>query len=666
MSLLLPGVASLVVSLVLLVLGQSSATIALAATATFPAVYLLAQQASGAGGVVGKVVSSGKGLLEEEEERAARKAQKKLKKVEEARKKVAAKLASITQTQESDKAKVHTTSALTHSHSLTLNQHRWSLGCDSAASVSCATDCWLCPLCARDLCPVVGVPACGVQSEGEDDEEGADGGEEKRGGVGGAAAAVGGAAAAMTKTAAKKAKKEAARKAEEERLKAEVDARKKAEEAEKKKKKKAAKKEGATPTSTSTSTSTSTATAQPTTSATDSPVAGKATAAALSGRDAAKEEGGWEVQKSDKPSASKAAGSNKAKAAAASSSSAASASSRDGRAGTTKGGPAGDAESKDSFSSPSTSSASGGGPDAYEEMYIPFKHHAQLIGSKGAVLQQLQQGTGAKIDMPKKDSGSTKVQLTGSADAVKAAKGAIESLIGKGYSTITHPGWVHDDVTVEERHFGLIIGPGGTHIQQIQQKVRPRTSTPHHCLPRNGPAAADPAVLCWCVAGYVGVDVCVCVVCGQTGTRINLPEKESGSTKVVIVGKKEDVRSARLAIKELIQDGFSPLTHDNYVKREVAFPKDKLHVLIGAKGQTIKSIQGNSKAKVNIPDRGSGPAGEADVKVSIVGTPEAVAQAEKEISRLLIPVQVVEEEPEEEYVNGTWAQSGPTEDELWE
>ena len=134
----------------------------------------------------------------------------------------------------------------------------------------------------------------------------------------------------------------------------------------------------------------------------------------------------------------------------------------------------------------------------------------------------------------------------------------------------------------------------------------------------------------------------------------------------MIVGKKEDVRSARLAIKELIADGFSPLTHDNFVKKEVHFPKDKLHVLIGAKGQTIKSIQGNSKAKINIPDRGTGPAGESDVRITVVGTPEAVAQAEKEISRLLIPVQVVEEEAEEEYRDGTWGQSGPTEDELWE
>ena len=222
--------------------------------------------------------------------------------------------------------------------------------------------------------------------------------------------------------------------------------------------------------------------------------------------------------------------------------------------------------------------------------------------------------------MPKKDSGSTKVQITGSSEGVAAAKGAIDSLISKGYSTITHPGFVHDDVSVPEDKVGHIIGPSGAYIKAIQDKTK---------------------------------------------TRINLPEKDSGSSRVTIVGKKEDVRNARLAIKELLTDGYSPLTHDGFVKREVAFPADKLHVLIGSKGQTIKSIQGNSKARIRIPER-SAAQGQQEVQIAVVGTSEQVAQAEKEIKRLLIPATVVEEQPEEEYVNGTWSEAGPTEDELWE
>ena len=446
------------------------------------------------------------------------------------------------------------------------------------------------------------------ESDGGDEEEAAVGAAES----GDAAAGSSGSGAALTKTALKKAKKEEKKRQEEEKQRAEEEAKKKADEAEKKKQKKAAKKQagggagggaGAGAAAAADSGSGDTAGESASTSSTAAPPQSKEDLA------------GWEVQKSDKPPSNKSSSLKGAQTAGAKPSSSRK---RD------------DGESKESeAASASASSSASAGSEVYEEMYIPFKHHAQLIGSKGATLQQLQSGSGCKIDMPKKDSGSTKVQLTGSAEAVQAARGAIDSLISKGYSTLTHPGFVHDDVTVEERQLGLIIGPSGAYIKAIQSK---------------------------------------------TATRISLPDKEAdgagagsgGSKKVVIVGKKEDVRSARLAIRELLADGFSPLTHDGFVKREVSFPKDRLHQLIGSKGQTIKSIQGNSKARINIPDRSAGAGGEQDVKVSVIGTPEAVAQAEKEIARLLIPVQVVEEEAEEEYRDGTWSEAGPTEDELWE
>ncbi len=431
---------------------------------------------------------------------------------------------------------------------------------------------------ARAAKPAAAAGSAGRSEEDEDEEDdeaesGASGAEEKK---------------ALTKTAQKKAKKEAAKKKEEERVKAEAEAKKKAEEAEKKKAKK--KKVKKTDGEGSTSSSAAETQASPT---------------AASGQQSKSADEGWEVQKSDKPSSNKPASTKGQPASAASNAAATSAAS---------------AKSASKKADKEGGAAAGYSPESYEEMYIPFKFHAQLIGAKGATLQQLQQGTGAKIDMPKKDSGSTKVQITGPSEAVAAAKGAIDSLMTKGYSTITHVGFVHDDLSVPDDKMGHIIGPSGAYIKAIQDKTK---------------------------------------------TRINLPDKDSGSNRVTIVGKKEDVRSARLAIKELLVDGYSPLTHEGFVKREVAFPADKLHVLIGAKGQTIKSIQGNSKARIRIPER-SAAQGQSEVQIAVVGTNEQVAQAEREIKRLLIPVTVVEEEPEEEYTNGTWGESGPTEDELWE
>jgi len=116
---------------------------------------------------------------------------------------------------------------------------------------------------------------------------------------------------------------------------------------------------------------------------------------------------------------------------------------------------------------------------------------------------------------------------------------------------------------------------------------------------------------------------------------------------------------ARQALKDLIKEGYSTLTHEGYIKKELSFPKDKLHLLIGKAGQTIKSIQGNTKTKINIPERSSG----SDL-ISIIGNEAGVQQAEKEILRLLEPPEA--EPVAEEYVNGTWSEAGPTEDELWD
>jgi rRNA processing protein Krr1/Pno1/outer membrane biosynthesis protein TonB len=249
-------------------------------------------------------------------------------------------------------------------------------------------------------------------------------------------------------------------------------------------------------------------------------------------------------------------------------------------------------------------------PETVLELYIPAKFHALLIGKDASTLKVLQAGSGARIEMPKKDSGSTKVQIIGDAPSVANCNSAIHSLITYGYSQITHPGTVHDDIHVDTKNFGAVIGPKGDYLKSIQSK---------------------------------------------TNTRINFPEKDSNSERVTIVGKKDDVRAARLAIKELLADGYSPLTHEGLIKKDIDFPKDKVHVLVGPKGQTIKSIQGDTKTKINIKPTG----------VTIVGPPEGVARAERQIDKLLTPPTIVEEDPEEEYVNGTWAHSQTNEDDLW-
>jgi len=148
-------------------------------------------------------------------------------------------------------------------------------------------------------------------------------------------------------------------------------------------------------------------------------------------------------------------------------------------------------------------------------------------------------------------------------------------------------------VSVPLAKHGLIIGPMGKHMRSLQEK---------------------------------------------TGTKINMPDKASCSNKVTIVGPKDSIRECRDAIRDLIHDGFSVLTHEGWVKEEVHFPRDQLGKLIGAKGQNIKSIKGNTSTEIRVPK-----SDDIDQDTIVVaGLPSGVAQAKKEILRYLDEPAVVD------------------------
>jgi rRNA processing protein Krr1/Pno1 len=255
------------------------------------------------------------------------------------------------------------------------------------------------------------------------------------------------------------------------------------------------------------------------------------------------------------------------------------------------------------------------------EIIVPTKQHAIIIGPKGATLQQIQAGSGATIDMPKRETASSKINITGTPAQVAAAKNAIESLTDRGFSTLTHPGILSDEVTVDPKLIGLILGKNAETLRTIQSK---------------------------------------------TNTRINLPDKgtTAKTAKITIVGEKDGVKLAKATLKQLITDGFSPLTHEGYVKVDIVYPKERLGLLIGPNGQTIKSIQGNTKTRINIPDKTSN-----SQYVSVVGQPAGVAQAEKEILRLLEPPAPIPEPEESDLATEeAWGQqhTAQGEDALWE
>ncbi len=223
-------------------------------------------------------------------------------------------------------------------------------------------------------------------------------------------------------------------------------------------------------------------------------------------------------------------------------------------------------------------------------MEIATKYHSTVIGRKGAHLHALEEGTGTKIQMPKRDSGDTSVTITGEELAVQRCQQAIRNLVKRGYSKITHPGTQSGSVIVPANKRAAVIGKKWENINAIQ---------------------------------------------AATNTRVNMPERDSGNNQAIIVGKKEDIAVAREALQNLIDLGFSELTHPNYSRASIKFPVEYIKHLIGPKGQTVKSISGSTNCRIDTRD----PSG----NVIVVGPADGVAQARKEIQALL--EKIVEPQP---------------------
>jgi len=219
-----------------------------------------------------------------------------------------------------------------------------------------------------------------------------------------------------------------------------------------------------------------------------------------------------------------------------------------------------------------------------DEVIVPPRMHGRLIGPGGATLTMIRDACKVTIDIPDKKSGRSNIVITGSLLDVRRAKKVIDDLANKGYSSVTHPGQADGHISVPSDFTKVLIGSKGATIKALMTK---------------------------------------------TDCKINVPEKDGTDTaRIEIIGSKDNIKKAKDAIRSLQKYGWSEITHPDEVKEEIEFPFDKLSILIGRAGQTIKSIQGNTKTKIHVPKNSEDP-------VVIVGKAELIPQAKKEILKLL-------------------------------
>lgn len=262
----------------------------------------------------------------------------------------------------------------------------------------------------------------------------------------------------------------------------------------------------------------------------------------------------------------------------------------------------------------------GPGPSADKttEMQVPRDLVGYIIGRGGETIRDLQQKSGARIQIVREEPGAAQtpyrhVSIAGADDAIETAKDLVQKLIdermngGRDYgggmggdrsNRYGGPGQNPDGSETMEFHVpnervGLIIGRGGTTIKSIQMR---------------------------------------------TGASINIPQTPDPNNPsmrlITITGTRDAKDAAKYEINSILSDeggrgGYGGST----IYMQV--PNDRVGVVIGKRGETVKSIQDRFSVRVQIPTvpDANNPALRT---ISIQGPQDALIRAKEEIDMVIL------------------------------
>jgi predicted RNA-binding protein YlqC (UPF0109 family) len=141
-----------------------------------------------------------------------------------------------------------------------------------------------------------------------------------------------------------------------------------------------------------------------------------------------------------------------------------------------------------------------------------------IIGERGAIIQVIKKECKVEIDIPpvpKNAPANRKVKVTvaGGAEGVEKAKEVINSIAVHQHHEVTHPGFTHQEMEVEEHKYRFIIGKGGSEMRHIQNNFK---------------------------------------------VKVNIPREGSISDKVLVVGEDRDVERAVQYIEKILSNADEP------------------------------------------------------------------------------------------------------------
>ncbi|KAF4318819.1 hypothetical protein BBO99_00006904 [Phytophthora kernoviae] len=258
------------------------------------------------------------------------------------------------------------------------------------------------------------------------------------------------------------------------------------------------------------------------------------------------------------------------------------------------------------------------------DMKVPRDLVGYIIGRGGETIRDLQMKSGAHIQIVREEEGAPQtpdrfVNITGNQESLDLAQKLIQNLLderqqnqtgGSGlrerddrdrmarYGGINPDGTESVELLVPNERVGLIIGRGGCTIKAIQQR---------------------------------------------TGTSVTIPQTPDPNHPdmrlITIRGTMEAKEAAKFEIQSMINE--EPGQRQTYGMTAgqtiyMQVPNDRVGVIIGKRGETIKGIQDRHAVRIQIPqvaDPGSNPPVRT---ISIQGPPQNLTGAKEEVDMVIL------------------------------
>jgi rRNA processing protein Krr1/Pno1 len=125
-------------------------------------------------------------------------------------------------------------------------------------------------------------------------------------------------------------------------------------------------------------------------------------------------------------------------------------------------------------------------------------HFPNIIGAKGVIIQAIKKEAKCEVGIPEvpknaKADKKFKITLSGAAQSVELGKEIINAIVDYGHHEVTHPGFIHQEVEVEEWKYKYLIGTKGSEMRHIQNSFHVSVNIPReHSLVKNVVVVGEP------------------------------------------------------------------------------------------------------------------------------------------------------------------------------